>query len=100
MPQDVNVQRDSLLQQAKVWDDASESMAKIAAIAESVSYTGDPGRYFEDVMNAYDAARQHISIWCREGQVEMQKIADALVQAYKTYSVTEDASVQQIQSIH
>jgi len=95
----VDVDRAALLPQAKVWDDASASIGQIASTADGATWTGTTGP-FTDAIDAYDAARQDVSIWCHQGQQEMQKIADALVKAYQTYDAAENSNIRHIRHIH
>ena len=95
----VDVTPDALLQQAKVWEEASHSIGQIASTADGLTYPGNSG-YFVDAVNAYDVARQDISIWCHSGQQEMHKIAGALIQATQTYHAAEHSNIQHVQNVH
>jgi hypothetical protein len=94
----VDVNRDSLLPQAKVWDAQAQTMANIASQANSMGYSGDSG-YFVDAVNAYLAAQQDIVIWCQQGAQEMRSIADALVAAKQQYDSTESTNTQNANNI-
>jgi hypothetical protein len=89
----VDVNRDSLVPQAKVWDAQAQVMGDIANEASSLGYSGNSG-YFVDAVNAYNAARQDIALWCQQGQREMMTIADALVDAEQQYGNAESTNTQ------
>jgi hypothetical protein len=111
MAPQISVQRDALLPQAKVWDQESAAMGKIAAeigdntigqAASIVSRAGGqviPGvgisqdyPLFSSVLSAYGQVCTEFGSLCKQGEQMMAKIAEALTVAYQNYSATEQAN--------
>lgn len=94
----VDVVRDSLPQQAKVWDQQSAVMGSLASEAGS---TGSSGWDFPFgvAVKAYNTARTDVRTLCGQGQQEMKRIADALVQAYQRYNGNEGTIKARIHDI-
>jgi hypothetical protein len=108
----VDVQRDSLLKQSQVWDQQSEAMGSIvtaindnqvsdaASIVQSQGGTVFSGvgisqdyPLFREPLSAYAQVSSEYSKLCGQGQKQMQRIDEALVQAYKNYDATEAANI-------
>jgi hypothetical protein len=100
---EVSVQLDALLQQAKVWDAQSTAMGKIAAAIDgteaAVSVDGLDSWLFSEPLTNYKRISTEFSRLSGQGQKEMQTIADALVQAYRNYEVTERANIGAIDGV-
>ena len=99
----VNVQMDALLQQAKVWDGQSTAMGKITTTINgtvaAVSVDGLDAWLFSDALTAYKKIGTEFGKLCGQGEQEMQRIADALVQAYRNYEATERANIGAIDGV-
>jgi hypothetical protein len=99
----VNVQMDALLQQAKVWDGQSTAMGKIATTINgtvaAVSVDGLDAWLFSDPLTTYKWIGTELGRLVGQGEQEMQRIADALVQAYRNYEATERANIGAIDGV-
>ena len=93
---EVSVSRPALLSQAKTWDSDSATMGGISRTAQGDCFTGNPGG-FSAAVDPYNSLCSLTSTQCGEGQTAMQKIADALVVAYKNYNSTEQQLAQSSQ---
>jgi hypothetical protein len=111
---DVSVNRDTLIPQAKVWDAQASAMGTIASQAGSMNFsdsasitaaaaasgtaggvTGDAAaNIFAGVIDAYNAVSKEIATWCGQGDQEMQAIAQQLVKADQGYDTTENVNSQ------
>lgn len=114
----VDVLLNSLLPQAKVWDEQSGFMGKIVAeigasqVSKATSIVRNRGGeiipglgvsedypLFSDALNAYEQVSREFGSLCRQGQEMMEKIADALIVAHRNYEVNEQSIEQDIQSL-
>lgn len=95
---EIDVIPSTLLYQEKVWSDQAKVMGGISSQAGSSQVTGNAG-YFVDAVNAYNTACQDITIWCGQGQGEMNNIAGALKLSHETYSSTEQGIITRIRQV-
>ena len=115
---DVDVQLDSLLPQARAWDEQSDAMGKIVAEingsqvsnassivssqgGEVIPGVGISGDYplFNSALSAYKQVSGEIGRLCGQGQQMMEKIADALTEAHRNYEATEAANIQSANNV-
>jgi hypothetical protein len=115
---DVDVQVDSLLPQARAWDEQSSAMGKIvteinagqvsnatsivtAQGAEVIPGVGISEDYplFSSALSAYTQVSGGIARLCGQGQQMMEKIADALTMAHRNYEATELANIQSADNV-
>lgn len=108
----VDVQRNSLLKQSQVWDQQSEAMGNIVTaisdnqVSDAASIVKSQGGtvfsgvgisqdypLFREPLSAYAQVSAEYSKLCGQGQKQMQRIDEALVQAYKNYDATEAANI-------
>jgi hypothetical protein len=115
---DVDVQLDSLLPQARAWDEQSNAMGNIVAEinasqasnatsivtgqgGEVIPGVGISGDYplFSSALSAYKEVSVGIARLCGQGQQMMEKIADALTMAHRNYETTEVANIQSASNV-
>lgn len=105
MAPDVDVNRDSLLTQAKVWDAQSSAMGKIlseiegtqqssAARVKCVDQSLGDFFIFGDALGTYETVCMEYSRLVGDGQQEMQEIGDALIQSYQNYEKAEQVNAR------
>lgn len=112
MAPQVDVQRDSLLPQAKVWDNQSTAIGKIASeirgntIGNAGSIVSNAGGQviqgagtsqdyplFSSALSAYGQVCTEFGSLCQQGEKMMESIAQALRKAHQNYNTTEQANV-------
>jgi hypothetical protein len=115
---DVDVQLDSLLPQARAWDEQSSAMGHIAAeisgsqLSNATSIVSSQGGevipgvgisedypLFSTALNAYKQVSAGIGSLCGQGQQMMERIADALTMAHRNYETTEAANIQSASNV-
>ena len=115
---DVDVQLDSLLPQARAWDEQSSAMAKIAAeisgsqLSNATAIVSGQGGevipgvgisqdypLFNSALSAYKQVSAGIDRLCGQGQQMMERIADALTMAHRNYETTEVANIQSANNV-
>jgi hypothetical protein len=109
---DVDVQLDSLLPQARAWDEQSSAMGKMVAeintsqVSNATSMIAGQGGevipgvgisedypLFSSALSAYKQVSAGVAGLCGQGQQMMEKIADALAMAHRNYDATEAANI-------
>jgi hypothetical protein len=115
---DVDVQLDSLLPQARAWDEQSSAMGKIVTeingsqVSNATSIVAGQGAevipgigisedypLFNSALSAYKQVSAGIGTLCGQGQQMMEKIADALAMAHRNYETTEAANIQSADNV-
>jgi hypothetical protein len=115
---DVDVQLDSLLPQARAWDEQSSAMGKIVTeingsqLANATSIVSGQGGevipgvgisqdypLFSSALSAYKQVSAGIDRLCGQGQQMMERIADALTMAHRNYETTEVANIQSANNV-
>jgi hypothetical protein len=115
---DVDVQLDSLLPQARAWDEQSSAMGNIVAeinasqLSNATSIVTSQGGevipgvgisedypLFSSALSAYKQVSGDISRLCGQGQQMMERIADALTMAHRNYETTEAANIQSANNV-
>jgi hypothetical protein len=112
MAPQVDVTRSSLLTQSQVWDQQSDGMRNIVSaisdnqVSDAASIVQSQGGtvfagvgisqdypLFRSPLSAYTQVCSEYSKLCGQGQKQMQRIGEALVQAYHNYDATEAANI-------
>lgn len=88
-----DVERNSLLTQAKVWDQQSQAMGSMSQEIAGLRMTTS-GWPWDGAVSAYNQVVQEIGGWCGEGQQQMVQIVDALCLAAQRYGATEEQLIQ------
>lgn len=88
-----NVHRNSLLTQAKVWDEQSQVMGNITNEIAGLKMTTS-GWPWADAVTTYNQVVQGMGSLSGEGQQQMVQIVDALCVAAQRYGATEEQLIQ------
>jgi ABC-type multidrug transport system fused ATPase/permease subunit len=85
-----DVERNSLLTQAGVWDAQSSAMGQMAQEISSSEITGVDSGMFASGVATYNTVCAEIGTWCSQGQQQMLAIVGALCTAARQYGATEE----------
>ena len=91
---DVDVERNSLLTQAGVWDEQSSAMGQMATEISGSEITGVDSGMFADAVSNYNQVCGQIGNWCTQGSQQMLAIVGALCTAARRYGATEEQITQ------
>lgn len=95
---DTNVNLSSLPYQEKIWREQAEAIGSIASVFQNYRFKGWSGPFGSGV-DAFNAAAQFLGTICGQGRTEMNNIANALDDSYKTYQATEQKNTDSAKSI-
>jgi hypothetical protein len=89
-----DVQRESLLSQARVWDEQSQAMG---AMSQAINHTVINVSFawvFASAVSAYNQVCKETGTWCDQGSQQMLQIVGALCTAATRYGATEEQLIQ------
>ncbi len=88
------VDRDSLLAQAKVWEQQADTMGTISTDIAQMTITGVDAGVFADAVSAYNNVAAQLGSWCGQGHDVMLAITYALCHSALQYGATEQEIIQ------
>jgi hypothetical protein len=92
--QGFTVDRDSLLAQAKVWEQQADTMGTISGDIAQMTITGIDAGIFADAVSAYNNVAAQVGEWCGQGHDVMLAITYALCRSALQYGATEQEIMQ------
>jgi hypothetical protein len=95
---EVDVNRASLLPQARQWDTQARTMFNIAGEAIGLTCSHDAG-VLEFFIATYNQACTEVWRLCNQGCLQMDLIGNALVTAHQNYDDAEQANIDAIKQI-